>query len=186
MADSKSLEKRIQALEHREQIRELVARYGMLIDNRDLAAVGELFCREGRFRSRDGVLDARGRGAVMEQFKGRYAALGPTNHFVHEHIISLDERDPDSATGLVTSHAEVVRNEEPMWVAMRYADVYRREDGRWRFADRLLSFFYYLPVRDYVRFLGVPERMRAYETPGMADYPEALPTWNTWRDVPTG
>lgn len=185
MADLSRLEQRIRALEDREAIRELVARYGIVIDNRDLAAVGELFCRDGRFRSRDGVMDAHGRGAVMEQFKGRYAALGPTNHFVHEHIVSLDDDDPDQARGVVTSHAEVVRNGEPMWVAMRYADTYRREDGRWRFADRLLSFFYYLPVREYAQYVGAIDRMRAYDTPQNADYPEALPTWDTWRDVPT-
>lgn len=185
MADLNDLEKRIQQLENREEIRELVARYGIVIDNRDLVEVGELFCRAGRFRSNDGVMDAQGRGAVMEQFKGRYAALGPTNHFVHEHIIKLDDEDPDHATGVVTSHAEVVRNNEPMWVAMRYQDEYRFEEGRWRFQDRLLSFFYYLPVKDYSRYLGEIERMRAYEKPHNADYPEALPTWDTWRDVPT-
>lgn len=32
-----------------------------------------------------------------------------------------------------------------MLVAMRYADRYCRGEGAWRFADRLLRFFYYLP-----------------------------------------
>ncbi|MEX2525811.1 MAG: nuclear transport factor 2 family protein [Gammaproteobacteria bacterium] len=185
MADLNELERRIQILEHREEIRELVARYGIVIDNRDLVSVGECFCRDGGFRSKDGVMNARGRGAVIEQFKGRYAALGPTNHFVHEHIIHMDDDDPEHATGLVTSHAEVVRNNEPMWVAMRYEDDYRIEEGCWRFQDRVLSFFYYLPVKDYSQYLGELERMRAYEKPQKADYPEALPTWDTWRDVPT-
>jgi hypothetical protein len=180
MNESTSLERRLARLEHREAIRELVARYGIVIDDRDVEGIGECFCVDGRFRSRDGVLDARGRGAVVEQFHGRFAVLGPSNHFTHDHIIRFDEADDRHAFGLVTSHAEVVRNGRPMWAAIRYEDEYRVEDGRWRFADRLLSFFYYLDVADYAARLGDPLRMRAYADPAPADVPEQLDTWKRY------
>lgn len=171
---------RIRRLEDRESIRQLVARYGVVIDNRDVEGIGACFTREGCFRSRDGVMNARGRDAVVAQFHGRFAVLGPSMHWTHDHLVWLDEADPDRARGLVSSHAEVVRNERPMVCALRYEDVYRREDGEWRFEDRLLSFFYYVEVRDYAESLGSLLRMRAYAKPAPADYPEALQSWRDY------
>lgn len=177
---------RIGRLEDREAIRQLVARYGFLIDDRDLHGVLQLFTPDGSFRSQDGVMNARGRAAVAEQFRGRFAALGPTNHFSHDQLIELDETDRDRATGLVNSHAEVWRNGRPMIAALRYRDVYRRWEGSWCFADRLLAFFYYVDVREYAEALGDTMRMRAYGDRRPADYPETLVSWRRYHDSDSG
>jgi hypothetical protein len=55
-----------------------------------------------------------------------------------------------------------MRNGVPMLTAFRYEDAYKREEGEWRFADRLLSFWYYGDVREYPEMLGSDVRMRAY------------------------
>ena len=146
---AQTIEQRIHRLEAREAIRELVAGYCRVIDNRDVDGIAALFTPDARFRSRDGVMNASGREAIIQQFHGRFAVLGPSNHFTHDHSIWFEGDDGLHARGLVNSHAEVVRNNEPMWAALRYEDEYRFEDGAWRFADRLLLFFYYLPVREY-------------------------------------
>jgi len=124
-------------------------------------------------------MEARGRDAVIEQFRGRFSALKATNHVAHDQILTFGE-DVDSVSGLVTSHAEVWRNGRALVTALRYRDVYRREQGRWRFADRLLSFLYYLPVDEYAQGLGSRLRMRAYGDQRPADYPEALPSWKLY------
>jgi len=180
MTGPRTLEERIARLEDLEAIRALVARYGFAIDDRDLAAVAGLFTQDGRFRSKDGVMDASGRQNVLAQFEGRFAALGPTNHFTHDHVVWMDDSSPGSARGLVSAHAEVVRDGRPMVVALRYEDAYRREDGAWRFADRQLSFFYYVDVREYADAILTPLRMRVYEHPKPADYPEGLDTWRRY------
>jgi hypothetical protein len=180
------LEQRLRRLEAREFIRELVARYCFVIDDRDIDGIGRLFTRDARFRSRDGVMDAIGRDAIIQQFHGRFSVLGPSNHFTHDHIIRFDEQDESRAHGLVSSHAELVRNHETLWAALRYEDEYRFEDGAWRFADRLLGFFYYLPVRDYAELLGKPNRIRAYGEPQAADYPEQLETWKQYHQNKPG
>jgi hypothetical protein len=75
-------------------------------------------------------------------------------------------------------HAEVWRKEEPQITALRYDDLYiKGADGLWRFQERLLSFFYYLHVKDYVSAMGRLERNMASGTPVAADYPERLPTY---------
>lgn len=183
---SAELAARIGRLEDRAAIRQLVARYGFLIDDRDLDGVLNLFTPDGVFRSHDGVMQARGREAVAEQFRARFAALGPTNHFTHDHVIDFDEQDRHRAAGLVNSHAEVWREGRPMIVALRYADVYRRHDGRWCFEERALSFFYYIDVREYAEALGGRLRMRAYGDHRPADYPEALPSWRRYHGDASG
>jgi ketosteroid isomerase-like protein len=174
-----ALEKRLRVLEDRAELRELVARYGIAIDDRDIAALTELFTPDGSFRSVDGVMSAVGRDAVIQQFHGRFAALQASNHTAHEQIIDFGPH-PDAAEGLVTSHAEVCRHGRTFIAALRYRDRYRRHEGRWRFAERLLSFLYYLPVEEYAEGFASRLRIRAYGDRRPADYPESLSAWRRY------
>lgn len=173
------LARRIRTLEDRAELRELIARYGIAVDDRDIDALTDLFTPDASFRSADGVMGASGRDAVIEQFRGRFAALKATNHIAHDQILELGA-DPDTAGGLVSSHAEVCRNGRAFVAALRYRDRYRRHEGRWRFAQRTLSFLYYLPVEEYAEALGTRLRMRAYGDRRPADYPESLPAWRRY------
>jgi hypothetical protein len=180
-----AITQRIARLEARVQIRELVARYCFTIDARDIEGIGQCFTRGGSFRSLDGVMNAAGRDAVVAQFHGRFAVLGPSNHFTHDHVIEFEEGDAERATGIVNSHAEVVRNDEPMLASLRYHDEYRVESGRWRFHVRTLAFFYYLRPTDYRTALATSLRNQAYQKPQSADIPESSPTWQRYyRDHP--
>jgi uncharacterized protein (TIGR02246 family) len=171
---------RIDRLEAESAIRALAARYCFAIDNHDLAAVADLFTKDARVYSRDGVMDARGRDAVIRQYEQRFAVLGPSNHVSHDHWIRFGE-EPDLAHGLLSAHAELWRNETTMVTALRYDDIYRRDGGTWRFQERALSFLYYVPLSEYPAILGQPDRMRAYAQPAAADYPETLPGWKDYR-----
>jgi hypothetical protein len=172
--------RRIERLEARAEIRELVARYCFVVDGRDVEGIGECFTRGGAFRSLDGKMDATGRAAVVEQFHGRFAVLGPSNHFTHDHVIEFDESNPTRATGLVNAHAEVVRNGKPLITSLRYHDEYRHEEGRWRFHVRTLSFFYYVEPGRYPEVMLGALRNEAYATPHPADFPEGLASWQRY------
>jgi ketosteroid isomerase-like protein len=174
------LEKRIRRLEDREEIRNLVARYAFAVDNRDICAITSLLADEVSFRSKDGVMNAVGRDAVMSQFETRFAALGHGAHYSHDHVVWFDDASDDRACGLVSSHAELIRNGRPMITSLRYEDVYARERGRWVFADRLLSFFYYLNTDEYLKHFNQLQRMRANEQPQNADFPELLSIWREY------
>jgi ketosteroid isomerase-like protein len=176
------MEERLRRLEDREAIKELVARYGLVMDDRDMANMPALFTEDVHIRSLDGVMDARGRDAALELYRGRFAVLGPSNHFTHDKIIRFDDADPDRARGTVLSHAEMNRKGQPMLAAIRYEDRYRREGGQWRIAERVFAFFYYVATAEYLDALGagVERRMRAYEEPAPADIPEGLASWQTY------
>ena len=180
------LEARVQQLEDRVAISDLVARYGFTVDDRDIKALAKLFAGNGRFRSQDGVLDAQGRDAIMDQFHGRFAVLGPTNHVTHDHLIWFDADDPDRAFGRLNSHAEVVRHGRTLVTALRYADEYVRSIDGWQFADRLLSFLYYVPAVDYAEALESNTRMRVYDEPTPGDWPEGLKSWQAYYGETSG
>lgn len=188
MVTDTDLAARIRRLEDREAIKELIARYGLVMDDRDMDGMPGLFTEDVRILSRDGVMDARGREAAIALFRGRFTVLGPSNHFTHDKIIRFGD-DPDEATGIVLSHAEMQRKGEPMLAAIRYTDRYRRENDAWRFAERLFDFFYYVPTAEYLDALGpgLATRMRAYEEATGADIPEKLASWRAYYgDAPGG
>ena len=175
---SSSLEARIRELESRAAMQQLVARYCYVIDNRDTAGIGALFAPDARFASKDGVMEARGRAEIVRQFHKRFSVLGMSNHFTHDHLIEF--KTPDLAHGIVNSHAELIRYEQPMWVSLRYEDTYVCEAGRWYFGERLLGFSYFLNVEEYPRYLGDRMRMRAYDQPQAADWPEDTETFKAY------
>jgi hypothetical protein len=108
--------------------------------------------------------------------------LGPSNHVSHDRIVTFDEADPDHATGLVLSHAEMNRKGVAMLAAIRYHDAYRRDAGAWRFQKRVLTFMYYVPTSEYLDALGtgLATRNRAYDVAQAADWPEPLATWQAY------
>lgn len=141
-----SLERRIARLEDRAAIQELTVLYGFVMDERDEAQIRELFTKGAALRSKDGDFASVGLDDVVATFLARFEALGPTNHYSHGMVLKLDDDDPDRATGVVSEHAELHRHGVPMRTALRYHDVYQREDGRWKFAERTISYMYYLPI----------------------------------------
>jgi hypothetical protein len=171
---STSLEARIRRLEDRAAIIDLAVLYGLVMDERDIAGVRRLFATGASLRSQDGVFAASGIEEIVKTYEGRFAALGPTNHFTHGHAVRFDDADPDLATGVLASHAEVVRDGTPMWVALRYKDTYRRGAAGWQFQDRLMSYMYYIPVAEYADGLPGKLRVRAYGDQRPADWPESL------------
>lgn len=133
--DEKLLQ-RIDRLESLDEIRQLVAKYSLSLDMRDLDAHVNLFApdiRVSRELSGRANLKAWVDDTLRNQFTG-------TSHHVGNHIIEFD--DPDHAVGVLYS-----KNEHecgPEWVIMQmlYWDDYERIDGRWYFRRRLPCYWY--------------------------------------------
>jgi SnoaL-like domain len=168
-------ETRIGRLEDTNAIQALGILYGYVMDERDEDGIRRIFCDDATLRSQDGVFAANGLEEIVTTYLGRFAALGPTNHYSHGHVVRFDDDDPDIAYGLLASHAEVTRNGVGMVVALRYKDTYRRDGGQWKFQDRLMSYMYYLPIPEYAEGLGDGAgSVRAYGDRRPADWPESL------------
>lgn len=170
-----SIEERLQRLEDREAIRELVAGYCRAIDDRDLEAFVGNYTDDCVHGQRDRSLHLEGKAALREHYAGRFLEYGVTLHTPHAHVIEFD--GPDEAHGWVSGHAEMGLGGEGWLAAFRYLDEYRRVDGAWKFARRELSTYYYLRMADLAEGLGQTLRKHRRGELTAADLPEGLETY---------
>lgn len=180
MTDIASLERRLDRVESRFAIQELVTAYCEACDEHDMPRLAGLFTEDAVFDSPSGVLRAVGRDAIAEMFVGAFRVRGPGYHWTHDLTVGFDGADPDRATGLVASHAETCPNGVASLAAMKYDDEYRRLDGRWLFSRRNIRFLYYVPAEQYLQALKNRERLCFEGAWFEADYPEDLPAWQAF------
>jgi uncharacterized protein (TIGR02246 family) len=165
-----SLAARVRRLEDRQELADLVARYGPAVDDRDADAIAELFAEDSVFDTVAGVM--RGREQVVAYYLERLSQFGASFHYPHSQTVEFDGED--RAHGLVTAHAEMASGSEAFWVALRYHDEYVREDGRWRFAVRRVQQLYALPLRELIEEMGSSHLLRWPGTePAVAPLPPA-------------
>tara|TARA_B110000444_G_C18841160_1_gene599026 strand:- start:586 stop:1212 length:627 start_codon:yes stop_codon:yes gene_type:complete len=131
-----TLEKRVERLESIDEIRQLVSKYSLSLDMRDLDAHVNLFAEDIRVSR-----ELRGRAHLKHwlddtlrlQFTG-------TSHHVGNHIIEFD--DPEHAHGVVYSKNEHETGDAWVIMQMMYWDNYERIDGCWYFRRRLPCYWY--------------------------------------------
>ena len=134
---SDDLSHRIRRLEDRAELRELVNRYCLAIDDSDWDALPGLFAADAEMAGQVGPRDVVG---VLRSIRSGY---GRTIHTALAQV--LEFADDDHASGIVPSRGELAIAGQTVLCAMRYLDDYIRVDGSWRFARRVLRFNYALP-----------------------------------------
>jgi hypothetical protein len=79
----------------------------------------------------------RGIEAITAAVQGQWATFPRMQHAGANHVVDLDPDDADRATGR-SDVVVTVQLPDGRWVVGGgvYADVYRREDGAWRMAER--------------------------------------------------
>lgn len=147
---------RIAALEARDEIDRLIARYGPAVDDHDYDTLASLYTSDGIFDATAGRL--HGREQVMDFYRRRAQDFGATYHYPHSSEVHLDGLD--DAHGIVCAHAELSIDGETTMVALRYHDTYRREDGAWRFYERDVKLLYVLPMSELATGLAERDRLR--------------------------
>lgn len=134
-----ALEQRVDELESREQIRELILAYGSALDHRDFIAFSALFDEE-RGTWVGGFGSATGRDAIFRMMDDSIGhaeqPVEPTSHHVFTNI-QIDV-DGDKATA-ITKWTFVVPSDtgNPQWMFLgHYDDEFVRQDGSWYFLRR--------------------------------------------------
>jgi uncharacterized protein (TIGR02246 family) len=128
-----TLEQRIQKLEDRAEIQDLVARYFKVTDDDDEQALADCFARDARFIA-TGFDGGTGRAGVMEFLKSARSTMQQTVHTPN--YVHIDFQGLDAAEGTVMAHLEIGIGGTTVYAAVRYLDTYAREDGKWRIATR--------------------------------------------------
>jgi hypothetical protein len=159
---SETLERRVQRLEDRFAINDLVVNYATLLDDAQWDELGELFAVDGVFASPNST--TVGRAAVVANFKVKHGPFPATWHDPHGIAVEFD--DDDHARGTVIGYAELASAEAAVVTSIRYQDDYVREDGRWRFAKRHVLSFYGMSVQEHAAGgVGLDDRKRWPDRP---------------------
>jgi uncharacterized protein (TIGR02246 family) len=142
-ASADSTAARLQRLEDREQILELLTAYGATLDRRDFAAFGQLFAQDAEYASGPGN-PTRGRAAIQSQLENVITSnpsnLPAPNHHLffnpsirvdgdHATAHSLGAYTVPDATGMATQLVFFVA----------YDDQLVRSGGRWLFQRRVIG-----------------------------------------------
>lgn len=151
-----SLEQRVARLEDLHAIGQLRAQYCQFLDDGRWDELVELFTADGSF---SGLSTVSGREALRSFFAElREGSLEAWWHFSSNETIDLDG---DAATGQTWLYQPCVVDGAGHVAAGRYIDsMLRGADGRWRFAERRVSFFYWVATD-------------SASLPGRYDYPPA-------------
>jgi len=176
--DNKALLQRLDRLESLDEIRQLVAKYSLSLDMRDMDAHVNLFAEDIRV-SREKVGRAHLKNWLDDTLRLQFTG---TSHHIGNHIIEFD--DPDHAHGVVYSKNEHETGDEWVIMQMLYWDNYERIDGRWYFRRRLPCYWYATdlnkpPIGD--------DKMRWPDKESYAGaYHELWPSWKEfWQNPPS-
>ena len=134
------LQARVQALESREEIRILMHDYGRLLDARDFDGFAQLFAGGSEYDSGGTVIKGPAAiAAFLKDIIGRNPAGYKTPNF-HIFFNESIEVQGDRGTALSKS-AFVVPGEggkADAVILANYHDVFIRENGRWKFLQRVV------------------------------------------------
>lgn len=163
-------------VDDRQQLAELLSRYGMAVDDRDFDTLGGLFAPDAEFH---GVV---GRQNIIDYYRSRTATFSTSSHYAL--TWHFDFASDTVATGVVNGHAELCIDGVTVRIALRYLDAYVKQEGRWMFQARRLKFRYVLPFGDVGHALDDPMRVRWPGTAAQpADLPEGLQTYVDSRNL---
>ena len=115
------LSRRIRRLEDRAELRELVNRYCLAIDDSDWDALLGLFHADAAMAGQVGPDD------VVRVLRSIRSGYGRTIHTALAQV--LEFTDDDHASGIVPSRGELAIAGQTVLCAMRYLDDYVRVDG---------------------------------------------------------
>lgn len=164
--------RRLDRIESRDEIRQLISKYSLALDMRDMDALAGLFAPDvkvGRGQSGREALRAWLDDTMRKQFDG-------TSHHVGTTIIEF--LNSDEAVGVVYSKNEHETGAEWVIMQMMYYDHYKRSDGRWRFARRQPLYWYATDLNK------PPIGSRKMRWPGREPYEgsfhELFPSWKEY------
>jgi ketosteroid isomerase-like protein len=161
---------RLDRLESMEAIRQLVARYAVATDSRDLDTLVGLFVDDVRVGA-----DSRGRAELRAFFDRSLREVGVTILHVGTHVIDFD--DADHARGVVYCRGEIQVGDRWVVQAIQYRDTYERRAGAWYFVRRRHLLWYGAEVGESP--LGLPPANWPEHHTGTGELPG---TWDTWRE----
>ncbi|HEY4030290.1 MAG TPA: nuclear transport factor 2 family protein [Caulobacteraceae bacterium] len=121
----------------------MIHHYAMLNDAGDFQAMAEMFAEDGVFaRPSQGDVLIRGKAAILAAYTSRPARF--TRHMITSVVVTVEGPDDARALSYLSLHTGqpgegLPRPAEPAYLIGDFRDRFVREDGAWRFRERLGS-----------------------------------------------
>jgi hypothetical protein len=133
------LEKRVGEMEDRQEIVDLLVRYGHLLDEKNLVGYSNLFADDGVWEG--GIGTATGPGGIQQMLETVFSRVEPGQYGADYHIMSGFEIEVRGNEATSWSRwTWIIEGSEGKPVAQRsghYEDKLIRQDGEWKFKYRL-------------------------------------------------
>ncbi|MBP9034599.1 MAG: nuclear transport factor 2 family protein [Pseudomonadales bacterium] len=124
----------------KEEIRELVLLYSRGVDRRDGALLRTLYTSDATDTHGD-TFDGPAE-AYVRFLERAFPHMRYSGHHVCNHLVCVDGDEGEGEVYAIAYH--VIPDGQGGWtedlMCARYIDRYRKEDGRWRFAKRVVSY----------------------------------------------
>jgi ketosteroid isomerase-like protein len=133
-----ALEKRVQALEDRAEIEQLLIEYGRALDARDFARYSSMFAVNGEWVGSIGSF--RGPAAIKAAMEKAFNVPAGTTAPVFIHLLTnaIIDVGGDRATAVSKWTFVRIDDDKPAIANIgRYDDTFIRENGRWKFLRRV-------------------------------------------------
>jgi hypothetical protein len=167
--NSADLGARVQRLEDRAALQDLVVRYFLAADDDDEQGLASTFTPHAAFFA-SGTPCGTSRDAIVDFIREDRRNMGVTVHTPN--YVLLEFTDDDHAKGTVGAHLELARGGTTVYGAVRYLDQYERTQEGWRFARRDMATIHIGDWRDVATSLTAERRVRwPQQEPTTADLP---------------
>jgi len=133
-------QKTLATLIAKEEIRELALLYSRGVDRKDGELLKTLYTKDG---TDDHGKHYKGDATGYVQFLEKsFPHMPYSGHHICNHLVSVDGDTGEGEVYAIAYH--VFPDRSGGWIedfmTVRYIDRYRKEDGRWKFASRVVSF----------------------------------------------
>ena len=121
----------------------LIHLYSMLNDAGDFEGMVEMFAEDGVFaRPSQGDVLIRGKAAILQAYTSRPPRL--TRHMITSVVVTVEDEDNARAHSYLSLHTGqpgegLPRPAEPVYFIGDFKDRFVRQDGVWKFSERLGS-----------------------------------------------
>jgi len=143
----KTLEKNIQEIIDREEIRDLIATYAHRMARG--ISVADLFTDDGAYINRgtpgQPAREVRGRAALDGYYGGRENWREHPLPMIHNHLIEVDGME---ASGICSVEIRLAAQGESIVASGYYLDRFRREGERWKFVERDCAMFHWVSLKE--------------------------------------
>lgn len=154
----------------KEEIRELALLYCRGVDRKDAALLRTLYTEDATDThgdTFDGVAED-----YVKFLEGAFPHMRYSGHHVCNHLVSIDGDEGEGEVYAIAYH--IIPDGKGGWLedfgCVRYIDRYRKEDDRWRFAQRVVSY----DLRSQRPFAPPAENPGAVEDPSFTILKSAL------------